>query len=140
MSDPRRPRPGAVVCLGAVLGALCWLAWLGWDRSASYDVVTDSVQTPYVTLQVLGCALTVGIATTVLAACTYSLPAAAGVSLGFWLAWTMDAASQDDSGLFAVGSVMLACGLAAGTAVAASLGPGLRTLWHRARHRRGRNS
>ncbi|MGY1605735.1 MULTISPECIES: hypothetical protein [unclassified Geodermatophilus] len=138
MSDPSRPRPGAVVGLGAVLGALCWIAWLGWDRSASYDVVTESVQTPYVTLQVLGCALTVGIVTAVLAARTSSLHAAAGVSLGFWLLWTVDAASQDDSGLFAVGSVMLACGLAAGTALAAGLGSSLRALWLRARRRRGR--
>ncbi|MFP5370113.1 MAG: hypothetical protein ACLGI3_05115, partial [Actinomycetes bacterium] len=106
---------------------LAWGAWLGWDRTASYDVVSGTVQTPYVTLQVLGCALTVGIGTAVLAARWHPVAAAGGVSVGFWLVWTIDAASQDDSGLFAVGAMMLALGLPAGTAVAAAIGAGVRS-------------
>jgi hypothetical protein len=49
----RRRPPGFVLAVGFVLGALTWGAWLGWDRTASYDVVTGTVQSPYVTLQVL---------------------------------------------------------------------------------------
>jgi hypothetical protein len=89
-------------------------------------VVTGTVQTPYVTLQVLGCALTVGVVTAVLAGRRHPVAAAAGVSLGFWPAWTIHAASHDASGLFAVGSVMLALGLALGTTVAAGVGVGVR--------------
>jgi hypothetical protein len=114
------------MALGTVLGAATWAAWLGWDRTASYDVLTGSVQTPYVTLQVLGCALTVGVVTAVLAGRWHAGAAAAGMTLGFWLAWTVDAALHDGSGLFVIGSVMVAAGLAGGTALAAALGAGVR--------------
>jgi hypothetical protein len=109
-----------------VLGALIWAAWLGWDRTSSYDVISGTVQTPYVTLQVLGCALTVGVVTAVLAGRWHPVAAAGGVALGFWLVWTVHAASSDATGLYAVGSVMLAVGLAGGTALAAALGAGVR--------------
>ena len=120
----RRPA-GSAFAVGALAGASSWGAWLGWDRTASYDVVTGTMQTPYVTLQVLGCALTVGIVTAILAARWHPVAAAGGVSVGFWLVWTVDAASQDDSGLFAVGAMMLAIGLPAATAVAAAIGVGV---------------
>ena len=135
MSAPRRP-PALVLGVGALLGALTWGAWLGWDRTPSYDVVTGTVQTPYVTLQVLGCALTVGLVTAVLAVLWHPVAAAAGVALGFWLVCTVDAAFRDDSGLFVVGSVMLAVGLAVGTAVAAGLGAGVRAVMDRVSRRR----
>jgi hypothetical protein len=128
--------PGFVFGVGPVLGALTWGAWLGWDRTPSYDVVTGTVQTPYVTLQVLGCALTVGLVTAVLAALWHPVAAAVGVTLGFWLVWTAYAAAHDGSGLFVIGSVMLAAGLAGGTAVAAALGAGVRTATNAVRRRR----
>jgi hypothetical protein len=116
-----------VFAIGVALGALTWAAWLGWDRTPSYDVVTGTVQTPYVTLQVLGCALTVGVVTGVLAALWRPVAAAVGVSLGFWVVWTVDAASHDASGLYGVGALMLAVGLAGATALAASVGAWART-------------
>ncbi len=128
--------PGYALAVGALLRASTWAAWLGWDRTASYDVVTGTVQTPYETLQVLGCALTVGTVTAELAARWRPVLAATGVGLGFWLVWTVDAASRDDTGLFAVGSVVLAIGLTAGTAVAASLGRGVRWALDTGRRRR----
>ena len=127
MSPTSSRSPAVVLVLGVVLGALIWAAWLGWDRTPSYDVITGTVQTPYVTLQVLGCALTVGVVTGVLAARRHPVAAAFGVSLGFWVVWTVDAASHDASGLYAVGSLMLAVGLAGGTALAASVGAWVRS-------------
>ena len=135
--SPRNRPPAFVLALGAVLGALTWGAWLGWDRTASYDVITGTMQTPYVTLQVLGCALTVGMVTAVLAALWHPRAAAVGVSLGFWLVWTVDAASRDDTGLYGVGAVLLAIGLALGTTVAAALGVGVRRAIESARRRGG---
>ena len=129
--SPSSSRPIRGSVLAVVLGAVTWAAWLGWDRTASFDVVTDSVQDPYVTLQVLGCALTVLVVTAVVAARGNPVLAAGGVSLGFWLAWTVDAATQDDSGLFLVGAFLLAFGLAGGTTVAALVGVGVRTLLDR---------
>ena len=131
MSPRNRPRPAVALVCGAVLGALTWAAWLGWDRTPSYDVVTGTVQTPYVTLQVLGCALTVGVVTGFLAARSQPVAAALGVGLGFWVAWTLWAASTDGSGLYAVGSMMLAIGLALGTTIAAYLGVVVQTAWDR---------
>lgn len=135
--SPSRSRPVATVLLAVVLGALTWAAWLGWDRTASFDVVTDSVQYPYVTLQVVGCAVTVLLAMVVLAARGRSVAAPIGVAVGFWLAWTVDAASQDDTGLFGVGAIMLAFGLAVATVLAAVVGAGVRRLLDRRGRRRG---
>lgn len=135
MTASRRP-PGFVIAVGLLLGASTWGAWLGWDHTASYDVVTGTIQSPYVTLQVLGCALTVGVVTAVLAARWHPVAGAAGVGLGFWLVWTVDAASRDDTGLFAVGSMMLAVGLVLGTTVAAAVGRGVRSAMDAVRRRR----
>ena len=129
---------GFVLAVGLLLGALTWGVWLGWDRTASYDVVTGTIQSPYVTLQVLGCVLTVETVTAVLAARWHPAAGAVGVGLGFWVVWTVDAASQDGSGLFAVGSMMLAVGLALGTSVAAAVGRGVRSAMDAGRHRRAR--
>jgi hypothetical protein len=82
---------------------------------------------------VLGCALTVGLVTAVLAALWHPVAAAAGVT-GFWLVWTAYAAAHDGSGLFVIGSVLLAAGLTGGTAVAAALGAGVSTFAARRRH------
>jgi hypothetical protein len=125
-----------VLGVGTVLGALTWAAWLGWDRTASYDVITGTVQRPYVTLQVLGCALTVGVVTAYLAARWHPVAAATGVGLGFWVVWTAWASSTDGSGLWVVGAVMLAIGLAGGTAVSAALGAWIGSAAHAARGRR----
>jgi len=108
--------------LAVLTGLAVWAAWLGWDDTTSYDVVTRQDESPYVTLQVLGCALTVGVVTAVLAARWSPVVAATGVSVGFWWAWTAWAAASDSTGLFFIGAVGLAFGLAAGTAFAAFVG------------------
>lgn len=125
-----------MLAAGPLLGAVTWGVWLGWDRTASYDVVTGTIQSPNVTLQVIGCALTVGTVTAVLTALGHPVAGTAGVALGFWSVWTVDAASRDDSGLFAVGSILLALGLALGTSVAAALGWGIRSIADAVRRRR----
>ena len=127
MTSARRSSRSAFA-MGALFGAATWLAWLGWDRTASYDVVTDSVQTPYVTLQVVGCALTVLLVTAGLATRWPPLACAAGVGLGFWLVWTVDAGFRDETGLFVVGSVMLGAGLTAATILAAVVGRKVQTV------------
>lgn len=135
-SHPRR-RSAAVFVVAALLGALVWGAWLGRDHEASYDVVTGTTQYPYVTLQVLGCALTVGVVVALLAAWRHPLVGAGGVGAGFLVAWTVEAGTSDDSGLYLVGALLLAVGLALGTAVAAGVGAGAAALVRAARRRRG---
>ncbi|MBC3761994.1 hypothetical protein ACUN7V_12335 [Quadrisphaera oryzae] len=118
--------------LAALAGGLVWAVWLGWDRTASYDVVTGAVQSPYVTLQVVGCALSVGVLTGVLATRWSPVAVAAGVSAGFLVCWTVLAAAVDDSGLYLVGALLLAVGLAAGTSLSAAVG---RLVWKVRQHR-----
>jgi hypothetical protein len=129
-------RAVVVFTVGPLLGAVTWGVWLGWDRTASYDVVTGTVQSPYVTLQVLGCGLTLGTVTAILTALGRPVTGSAGVALGFWLVWTADAASRDNSGLFAVGSILLALGLALGTSMAAAVGWGVGSVADAVRRRR----
>ena len=136
MSPQSSRSPALTLTLGVVLGALTWAAWLGWDRTASYDVITGTVQKPYVTLQVLGCAVTVGAVTAVLAARWHPVAAAVGVGLGFWVVWTLWAAAHDATGLYLVGALMLAIGLAVGTTMAAAVGVVVRTAVETARRRR----
>ena len=108
--------------LAVLAGLAVWAAWLGWDDTTSYDVVTRQDESPYVTLQVLGCGLTVGVVTALLAVRWSPVVAATGVSVGFWWAWTAWAAASDSTGLFFIGAVGLAFGLAAGTSFAAFVG------------------
>lgn len=131
--DRRRSLLAFVIAV--VAGALLWAAWLGWDRTASFDVVTGTVQYPYVTLQVLGCALSVGVVVAAFAARLRPVTGAAGVAVGFWLVWTVDAASKDETGLFGVGALLLAAGLALGTTVAAAVGVGVGAVVRSARRR-----
>ena len=108
--------------LAVLAGLAVWAAWLGWDDTTSYDVVTRQDESPYVTLQVLGCGLTVGVVTALLAVRWSPVVAATGVSVGFWWAWTAWAAASDSTGLFLIGAIGLAFGLAAGTSFAAFVG------------------
>lgn len=117
---------GSTVLFGAAAaGVLVWVAWLGWDDTASIDVVTRQVESPYVSLQVLGCALSVGVLTAVLARWCSPVASACGVSAGFWFAWTAWAAN-DETGLFMIGALMLGAGLLVGTAFTAFVGYVLR--------------
>ncbi len=117
---------GFVVAL--VLGAATYAAWLAWDTEYYYDAAVGAYQGPYRPLQVLGCGLTFAIVTALLAM-RWSAPAvAAGATLGFWLPWTVLAASRDETGLFVVGSVLLLVGLAVGSAVAGAVGLALRRI------------
>ncbi|MEU9836430.1 hypothetical protein AB0D67_33260 [Streptosporangium sp. NPDC048047] len=90
----------------AVASLANYLAWLGWDRQK--DVAPDGgVSGPYQPWQVAGFVVVLGVLAFL--AGRYGVPksgtlAVAGVT---WLAWTVGAATSDDSGLWAVGSVLL---------------------------------
>ncbi|HEV2796656.1 MAG TPA: hypothetical protein VGV65_03470 [Nocardioides sp.] len=92
-------RAGAAVGL-AVFAAAMWVAWFGWD-----DV-------PYAAWQVVGCGLSI-CAAAVLSLVLVGRGAvllAGAAAVGFAIPWAVYAASTDDSGLWAVGLVMLLAG------------------------------
>lgn len=108
-------------------------AWLGWDQEYQRDPVTGASSGPYETWQVLGCAITV--AALALGAGLLRRP---GVAVGvvpavFTTAWSLDAAPRDDSGLWAVGAMLVLLGSLAAVAAVAYLASALPSWWDRRR-------
>ena len=136
-----RSRPGllfqaAGTLLVGVLAALSWVAWMGWDQQYQTDAA-GNVSGPYETWQVVGCAgsllaLFVG----ALLAGVRPVPASAALVLAFTVAWTVQAAAEDETGMYGVGTVLLLIGLTAATAVVAAVTLAVRNRWS-ARRRRG---
>ncbi|BCJ54934.1 hypothetical protein Asp14428_64090 [Actinoplanes sp. NBRC 14428] len=114
----RRPLTGALVLAAATV--LTWLVFLGGDTEKDVDPVTLVESGPYTVPQVAGCLLTLVVL--LVLAVVAGVPrwyAAAAMTLAFSLAWTVQAAMADDSGLFVIGGVLVALGMAAGTVVVA---------------------
>ncbi|ADG73401.1 conserved hypothetical protein [Cellulomonas flavigena DSM 20109] len=120
----------ARLALVAVLSAACWLAWMGWDTQYQVDPATGDATGPYEAWQVIGCAVSlVGVAVLAvrLLGAGWAVPV---VAVAFTLAWVGTSAPSDESGLWAVGAVLVLLGTAVGTVVVA--------LVVRAVRRRGR--
>ena len=97
----------AASVLLALFGCAMWFVWFGWD-----DV-------PYDAWQVIGCGALIvvaAIAALVRARGGVVLLAAAA-TVGFAVPWGVYAASTDDSGLWAVGLVLLLAGAFIGLVV-----------------------
>ncbi|SIM79104.1 hypothetical protein [Micromonospora cremea] len=110
---------GTSASLGALFLAVAtvgvWVLWLGWDTEYTVDPQTGSRSGPYEPWQVIGCVLTLAL-----------LAALAGTRLSPWLvapvmtvaftaAWSRGALSSDDSGLWAVGAILVLIGMAIGS-------------------------
>jgi hypothetical protein len=118
--DRTATRSAARVPLGAPALALavvaCWWLWLGRDTVRDVDPVTGAVSGPYSAAQVAGCVLCL---VAIVAVAAWWLPAwtvdvVAPLALG--AAFTSSALPHDDSGLWAVGAVLVLVGGAAGCA------------------------
>lgn len=113
---------GAAGALGLFAAAM-WFAWLGWD--SQYYEVDGVAQGPYRAWQVIGCGLSVAAAAVVAYLWVRGVWAifvlAAAGAIGFAVPWTRDAASTDDSGLFAVGLLFLLVGGGTGLVVLLSV-------------------
>lgn len=111
---------GGIVAV-AVLGVAIWFGWLGWDTEYQVDAAGNQ-SGPYEVWQVAGCVLSL---MAVLVAAVFAgvrkFPAAAALTVAFTAAWTVSAAASDDSGLFAVGALLVLGGMAMGTALVATL-------------------
>ncbi len=126
----RRPTVSGflLAALVAVASASCWWAWCAWDTTYQVDPVTGLARGPYQSWQVTGCILSL-IALTAAAAHKLSTPVVVlAVTLGFAVAWSVTAASTDETGLWAVGAILVTVGLALGTALVALVSKG---AWRR---------
>ncbi|MEV8308169.1 hypothetical protein AB0P36_12580 [Streptomyces flavidovirens] len=106
----RLPEPALhllVTFVPTVLAMAAWAAWLGWDQHR--DVQPDGSTTgPYEAWQVIGLVLTL-LAPVYWAASRHNFVAVLGVPLGLTVAAFYDW-SDDSSGLFMVGVVMVMMG------------------------------
>lgn len=105
-----------VTLLAGVFAAAMWYAWLGWDHE--YYYVDGVAQGPYRAWQVICCALSLAVGSVVAYLVVRRLSAVwlitAATAIGFVVPWTVDAASEDESGLFAVGAFFLVIGIGVG--------------------------
>jgi len=106
----------------AVATVVAFFGWLGRDTTRTVDPLTGHESGPWSAGQVAGCLLTLLVV--LVAAVLLGVPAliaAAAMTVAFVVAWTAAAAASDDSGLFAVGAVLVLIGMAVGTVVVALL-------------------
>jgi hypothetical protein len=118
----------AVAGLSALAAAtvFAWWAWLGRDTEMQLDPATGNYSGPYTTAQVAGLVLTLAALLIVAVLLRVpALPAAAVMTVAFTAAWTVQA-SEDETGLFLVGMILVLGGMAIGTTVVALLTAALR--------------
>ncbi|MBK3640304.1 MULTISPECIES: hypothetical protein [Streptomyces] len=106
-----------LVPAGAALAL--WAAWLGWDQH--YDVQPDGTTSgPYQPWQVIGLVLTLLVPLFWAASRSHIAGAVLGTTAGLTLAAYLDW-SDDSSGLFMVGVIMVMVGSLAATAILATM-------------------
>jgi hypothetical protein len=101
----------------AVLTVAAWWLWLGRDTTYQTDPVTGVATGPYEAWQVIGCVLSL-VAIAVVGA--WVLPpwtVIVAMTVSFTLVWSWAAAVADETGLWLVGAVLVAVGMAAGSTV-----------------------
>jgi hypothetical protein len=105
-----------------VVAALTTATWwtLGRDTTRVVDAATGEVSGPYEAPQVIACVVVLVGLVVIGALVLPAWLAVLAVSLPFSAAWTLHAASTDDSGLWAVGAILVLLGtLVGGTVVTA---------------------
>ncbi|WFE99728.1 hypothetical protein [Micromonospora sp. WMMD964] len=104
---------GVLFLAAATVGT--WLLWLGWDDEYTVDAETGATSGPYAPWQVIGCVLTLVLLAALAARRLSPWLVVPVMTVSFTAAWTWRAASADDSGLWAVGAVLVLVGTAAGS-------------------------
>ena len=106
----------------AVATVLTWAAWLSWETGYRTDAETGSVSGPYSWWQVAGCVLTLAVLAAVAGRHLHPLVVVPVMAIAFTVAWSVDAAGADESGLWPVGAFLVLIGMAGGSALVAGLG------------------
>jgi xanthosine utilization system XapX-like protein len=112
--------PYIVTLATFIIAALTTATWwtLGRDTTHEVDAATGAVTGPYEAPQVIACAVVLVGLVVVGALVLPAWLAVLAVSLPFTAAWTLHASSNDDSGLWAVGAILVLLGtLVGGTVV-----------------------
>ncbi|MET8308443.1 hypothetical protein [Micromonospora sp. NPDC005173] len=104
---------GALFLAAATVGV--WLLWLGWDTEYTVDPETGSSNGPYEPWQVIGCVLTLVLLAALAVRRLSPWLVAPVMTVAFTVPWSWQAASTDDSGLWAVGAILVLVGMAIGS-------------------------
>ncbi len=117
--DRRTPPRRSLRLLGwvtfVVLGsAAAWFGWMAWDQEYWTDPDTGMEHGPYRAWQVIGCGLTL-VAIAVWTSRSRWWPTVL-LPPSFTLAWSVTA-SEDTTGLWMVGAIMVAIGSTVGTLI-----------------------
>ncbi|WP_198144676.1 hypothetical protein [Nesterenkonia jeotgali] len=111
-----------------ILGSAgAWFAWMGWDQEYQVDPVTGLAHGPYEAWQVIGCGITL-LAVAVPASWGRHWKSVLLLPPSFTVAWSVTAASEDSSGLWLVGAIMVLIGSSLGTAVVLGVAGGAERL------------
>jgi hypothetical protein len=110
---------GTSALLAAAASAGTWAAWLSWESGYTTDAATGAVSGPYSVWQVAGCAVTFGAVSAWAGRRLHPLVVAPVMAVPFTVAWSAQAAANDDSGLWPVGAALVLFGTAAGAAAVA---------------------
>ncbi|WP_129789916.1 hypothetical protein [Promicromonospora panici] len=110
-----------------IIAALTTATWwtLGRDTTRDIDPATGDVTGPYEAPQVIACVVVLVGLVVIGALLLPAWLAVLAVSLPFSAAWTIQASSTDDSGLWAVGAVLVLIGTLVGGAIVAAVTRGL---------------
>ena len=124
----------SLVVVGLAAASLAsWWLWLGLVKRYETDPVTGTTTGPYQPAQVVGCVLTLLVVAVAGGLLTRPWLVVVAMTVPFTVAWSVDAAAHDDSGLWAVGAVLVGAGTAIGTAVCAGAARLVRTALRRGR-------
>ncbi|MFJ6199326.1 hypothetical protein [Micromonospora sp. NPDC092111] len=104
---------GGLILAAVTIGT--WAAWLGWESGYATDPETGATSGPYAVWQVVGAVLTLAVVAAVAGWLLSPLLVAPVMTVAFTAAWAGRAAATDDSGLWAVGAVLVLVGTAVGT-------------------------
>ncbi|GAA4263126.1 hypothetical protein GCM10022255_104850 [Dactylosporangium darangshiense] len=111
----------------AAATAATWWLWLGWDTGYQVDPVTGAMSGPYQGWQVIGCVLCLGAIAAVGGWLLSPWLVAPTMTVTFTAVWSADAA-RDETGLWAVGAVLVFIGMGVGATVLST------GAWLTARH------
>lgn len=116
-----RPRGIVATVCAAVVGAVCWLAWLPWHAHKHLNRVTLAETGPYTRHQVEALIVTVCVIAVVGGWFRLVLATGVGVAFGMTVTFSADAITQvsPDANLWPIGAAFLWVGAATGLCLVA---------------------
>ncbi|MFI2363390.1 hypothetical protein [Promicromonospora sp. NPDC019610] len=121
MTTRKQPSPTLTTLTVVVLTVVAWWIFLGRDTVQDVDPATGNVTGPYEAPQVIACVLALIALVVVGTLAAPAWVAVLAVAVPFTVAWSIQAGATDDSGLWAVGALLVLLGTLAGGAVVAVL-------------------